>query len=293
MSIPGVSFNQTQDTQSWTEFGRDLAIYTAAFCLPIAAFYIVKSVKAVTKAAISEVSYQYSSWNTWYKFRDERESIRRSINGLVHLDGDQLDSASRVISLRTHALSKGDFSGALDLDREHDRLLLLHKDRVRITPFMWAERERISLEIDGMSGLSTADFSVANDRIKTAIEGLQAMGDSNGVIELNRKRLRALEGYLNRPEVKHLRLIQEFQADLSRVLQLFSVNLSAANALAGVLENRYNQCSLEQKAVLAADYDRLQRAKSAILQRVGEIVWARTDAEIWAEIAAQQQAELN
>lgn len=293
MSIPGVSFNQTQETQSWVEFGKDLGIYTAAFCLPIAALYTYKAVKAVTKAAISEVSYQYNSWNAWYKFRDERESIRRAINCLTHLNGDALDAASRVISLRTRALSKGDFSGAWDLDREHDRLLLLQKDQVRITPFMWAERERISLEIDGMGGLSTAEFTAANDRIKTATEALGDMGDMKGVMELNEKRMIKLQEYLNRPEVKHLSLIQDFQADLGRIIELFRVDLSAASALAGVVEARYNQYSAEQKAVLAADYGRLQTAKSAILQRVGEIIWARTDAEIWADIAAQQQAELN
>ncbi|HSW73132.1 MAG TPA: hypothetical protein VLG44_06995 [Chlamydiales bacterium] len=223
MSIPGVSFHQTQDTQSWAEFGRNLVIYTAAFCLPAAALFTCRGV------------------NTAYKAISNTASI--------------------FICCRRN-------------------------------PFIM-EREKISRAIDRMGQLSPGDFCSADERIKNAILALFAKGDTSGAPELDRKRLGQHQAYLQRPEVRHAELIKTFTEDTVRVVNfLTNSDLAAALNLATALEARYNLYTEEQKEVLTSVYSKFQTAQGILRAAVGTI-WARTDAEVWADIDAEHQANLN
>ncbi|HSW73131.1 MAG TPA: hypothetical protein VLG44_06990 [Chlamydiales bacterium] len=300
MSIPGVSFNQTQDTQSWVEFGRDLAVYTVAFCLPTAAVYTYKAVNAATQGAIFNLRWYYNSWNTWYKYKDERESIGRAIHALQN--GDNLEAASRVLYIRIESLSKNDMRGATDL-----------LQRLRCKNPGFVARGSISREIRGLDNLTGHDFITAKVRIENDINDLIKRGDIRGAFELNRQLEVQLEAYLQRPEVKSSNSTQEFIYALQILARFIPENIDASSDLVNELEkakiavavlidleSRYNSFPEEQRQTLDKEYNLLQAAKRNLKQKIQDIestrtrqiweqVWAIPDDVIWAQIAAERK----
>ncbi|HSW73129.1 MAG TPA: hypothetical protein VLG44_06980 [Chlamydiales bacterium] len=180
MSIPGVSFNQTQDTQSWVEFGRDLVIYTAAFCLPLAAF---KTYQAANHAMFYLRNYA-QSWSDWYKFSDERASISRAIDALADLTDEEVDAASSQIYRRINdsLVKKGDMGGATNLMGYLSQM----------NPYLH-RREIIKYKIAELHNINDHDVTVAKVSIENAINDLSQAGDSRGASELNAQYLAQLE----------------------------------------------------------------------------------------------------
>lgn len=125
MSIPAVSFNQTQDTQSWAEFGTKIAVYSVVVCLPV----IVFKAYQVCNSALRNYA---QSWSNWSKFSDERESIKREIKRLVSLHGDSYNSASRIIGHRIQDLSNRDALGARDLGLKLQESMQHHATQEKI-----------------------------------------------------------------------------------------------------------------------------------------------------------------